>query len=60
MDGSASRSDLDTLILDKLPDILTKHQKETKMNNLLSKMSRLGIVKNAGSRKMSKWVLGSR
>ena len=56
--GSATRDEINLLILDKLPEILTEKQKKKSINNLLSEMSkRLGIIKNIGSTKTSKWVL---
>jgi len=56
--GSATREEINLLILDKLPEILTEKQKKKSINNLLSEMSkRVGIIKNIGSTKISKWVL---
>ncbi len=58
--GFASRSDIDYLILNKLPDILTDDQKERKIANMLSEMRRKGLIRNSGSRKRPKWVLTSK
>ena len=57
--GQASRQDIDELLLDKLPDVLTLQQKTNKINRLLSyKMSKkLNLIKNVGSTKSSSWVL---
>jgi len=56
--NSASRKEINDLILNKLPEILTEKQKKSKINNMLSEMSnKLGIIENAGSRKYSRWVL---
>ncbi len=56
--GSANRDEINLLILDKLPEILTDKQKKKSINNLLTEMSkRLGIIKNIGSTKASKWIL---
>ena len=56
--GSANRQEIDELILDKLPDILTEIQKKIKINNLLSELSRkLHRIKNTGSKKSPRWVL---
>jgi len=55
--GSASRKEIDELILGKLPEILTEIQKKTKVNNMLAEMSRKSIVVNSGNRKYSRWVL---
>jgi len=58
--NSASRREIDDLILNKLPDILTEEQKKRKINYLLNEMSgKLYLIKNIGSKKGSKWVLTS-
>ncbi|MEK9150198.1 MAG: hypothetical protein AAB267_09175, partial [Candidatus Desantisbacteria bacterium] len=55
---SAPRKEIDELLLNKLPDIMTKEQKARKINNILSEMSgKLMIIKNIGSRKKSSWIL---
>lgn len=56
--GSASRKDIDKLILDKLSDALNETQKLNKMSNLLYAMSKKDkIIKNAGSARKPKWIL---
>jgi len=59
--GSATRSDIDALLMDKLPDILTEKQKKNKINRLLSAImvKRLGLLKNVGSKKAPCWVLAA-
>jgi len=57
---SASRKDIDELLFNKLPDILTSIQKKRKINNILYLLSnQKGTIKNIGSRKYSKWILAS-
>lgn len=51
-----SREDIDKLLLDKLPEVLTQEQKLTKIHNLLSSQSGK-TIRNAGSRSVSQWVL---
>ena len=51
-----SREDIDKLLLDKLPELLTPAQKLTKIHNLLSSLSGM-VIRNAGSRSGSQWVL---
>lgn len=51
-----SRSDVDQLLLPKLPDRLTEQQKQSKVHNLLQELRRSGRIKNEGSRKASAWV----
>ena len=53
----ASRQDLDTLLLDKLSDVLDDAQKRNKVRNLVQAMANAGIVRNAGSRRYPQWVL---
>ena len=56
--GSASRQDIDDLLMSKLPDILNEKQKKIRINNLLSEMSRKDkVIKNSGSDKKPRWIL---
>ncbi|MGD0958553.1 MAG: RNA-binding domain-containing protein [Methylomonas sp.] len=52
-----SREDIDKLLLDKLPEVLSKEQKLTKIHNLLRNMAKSEIIRNDGGRKYSQWVL---
>lgn len=55
--NSASREDIDKLLLNKLPEVLNETQKLNKIKNLLSEMSKKDkTIKNSGSRTSSKWV----
>jgi ATP-dependent DNA helicase RecG len=58
--GTASRKQIDDLLLTKLSDALTQKQKIDKITNLLSKLRSKGRIHNAGSRKTSEWVLGEK
>lgn len=51
-----SREDIDKLLLDKLPEVLTRDQKLTKIHNLISSLSGKRI-RNAGTRQASQWML---
>jgi len=51
-----SREDIDKLLLDKLPDVLTAEQKVNRVHNLLVSLSGKRI-RNAGTRQGSQWVL---
>lgn len=51
-----SREDIDKLLLDKLPEVLTQEQKLSKIHNLLSSLSGK-VIRNAGSRGAPIWVL---
>lgn len=51
-----SREDIDKLLLDKLPEVLTQEQKLSKIHNLLSSLSGK-MIRNTGSRGAPSWVL---
>lgn len=56
--GSASRADIDDLLIDKLPEFLNLEQKKNRINNLLFAMSKKDEkIRNIGSYRYSKWVL---
>jgi ATP-dependent DNA helicase RecG len=53
-----TREDIDRLLLDKLPEVLTEAQKLVKIHNLLTTLSRKqGRIHNVGNRRYSRWVL---
>lgn len=52
-----SREDIDKLLLDKLPEVLTQEQKLNRVHNLLRQLAEAQLIRNAGSRRFSKWVL---
>jgi ATP-dependent DNA helicase RecG len=55
---SASRQEIDDLLLDKLSDALDDQQKRKKINNLLYEMSKKDeSIKNIGTSRKPKWVL---
>ncbi len=54
--GEASRKDINTLLLPKLSEALSPAQKTHKVSNLLTKMRAQGLLQNAGSNKVPKWV----
>jgi len=57
--GSASRQDIDALLLDSLPQVLTDKQKQKKITNLLTVLhQKEGLIENISkSRRYSSWVL---
>jgi ATP-dependent DNA helicase RecG len=55
--GAADRQEVDRLLLSKLSDALDEQQKQTKIGHLLTSLRRSGRIKNAGSRKVPRWVL---
>jgi ATP-dependent DNA helicase RecG len=52
-----SREDINRLLLDKLPEVLSEDQKLNRIHNLLRSLTAAGQIRNAGSRKLSQWVL---
>lgn len=52
-----SREDINRLLIDKLPDVLTVKQKKTKIHNMLYELVEKDLIENMGSRRFSKWVL---
>lgn len=55
--SSATRIEIEELLLDKLSDILTIQQKKNKVTNLLSLLRNDKLIINKGSRTKSKWEL---
>lgn len=54
--GYATRDEIDTLLLDKLPDYMDNKQRKKKIDNMLQSLKK-DKIKNTGSRTDSKWVL---
>lgn len=58
--GPVSRKDIDNLLMNKLPEILTEKQKDQKVHNLLYELAGpLGLIRNTGSKRNPAWVLRS-
>jgi len=53
--GPVGRTEIDRLLLDKLPEVMSQEQKKNKVHNLLSELSRQGKIVNTGSRRGSGW-----
>lgn len=49
------RSEIDRLLLDKLPGILNEKQKKTKIHNLVAELAKKGKIENRGSRAQPAW-----
>jgi ATP-dependent DNA helicase RecG len=56
--GSASRREIDELLLEKLADRFDDEQKLNKVSLLLTRLRRAGRIRNAGTRKVPRWVIG--
>lgn len=55
--GTATRSEINGLLLDKLSDALTEEQKYNKVSNLIAKLRRRGTIVNTGSDAAPSWQL---
>lgn len=54
--GTATRHDIDNLLMSKLSDALDVRQKRNKVSNLLAAMRRDGLIRNDGSRGHPRWI----
>lgn len=55
--GSATKSDIDDLLMDKLSDVLDEKQKHNKVRNLLYSMSKRDrFIRNDGTSRKPSWV----
>jgi len=56
--GQASKKEIDELILDILPSVLDKNQKENKIRNIIYSLSKKEqIIENKGTNRKPQWVL---
>jgi ATP-dependent DNA helicase RecG len=55
--GSLSRPDIDELLWNKLPEIMTDKQRKVKINNLIAELRINGQILNRGSDANPEWVL---
>jgi ATP-dependent DNA helicase RecG len=53
----ASRRDIDNLLINKLPDVLSEEQKKNRIKTLLAALKKKGDIYNAGNRRNSEWRL---
>ena len=58
--NSATRSDFNKLLLDKLSDALSEKQKLAKIGNLLTKMKKNGTILTSGPKMKANWTLNNR
>jgi len=58
--GEASRKEINEFLLGKLSDALTHDQKINKINNLLTKLRRRGVIFNAGVDSAPRWCLAEK
>jgi ATP-dependent DNA helicase RecG len=56
--GPVTRKDIDSLLMDKLPEVLTEEQKRARIHYLLHELrGPLGLIRNSGSRTRPAWIL---
>ncbi|WP_281984338.1 RNA-binding domain-containing protein [Azonexus hydrophilus] len=58
--GKATRKEINQLLLDKLSEALSPEQKINKVNNLLTKLRRQGVIVNTGSDSLPCWQLAEK
>jgi ATP-dependent DNA helicase RecG len=49
------RQEIDRLLMDKLPEVLSDEQKKVKIHNLMAELVRQKKIENQGSRARSAW-----
>lgn len=58
--GSATRKEIDAVLLSKLSALLTDDQKTNKINSLITKMRRNDLIKNLGSDRKPLWKIAEK
>lgn len=58
--GECSRSEIDELLQPVLSELLSENEKSNKINNLLTKWRRAGVIVNKGSDRASRWTLAEK
>lgn len=58
--GQTTRQEINQLLLPKLSDALDQKQKTNKINNLLTKLRRKGIIENQGVDSAPRWCLAEK
>lgn len=54
------RSEIDRLLLDKLPEVLSTQQKKDKIHNLMTELARTNRIENRGSKGSPAWYAKAR
>ena len=57
---SASRAEINQMLVPKLSEALTEEQKISKINNLLTKWRKSGLIRNLGSDRAPRWALAEK
>ena len=54
--GSATRKEIDTLLLNKLPNYLSDQKKKRKLSNMIQSLKEDNLIENIGTRSAPKWI----
>ena len=54
--GSATRKEIDTFLLNKLPNYLSDQQKKRKLSNMIQSLKEDNLIENIGTRSAPKWI----
>ena len=54
--GPVPREEIDRLLVDKLPEVLSSDQKTAMIHNLLTALRQTGLIRNKGSRRFPQWI----
>jgi ATP-dependent DNA helicase RecG len=58
--GTASRAEINQMLVPKLSETLTEEKKLSKINNLLTKWRKSGLIRNLGSDRTPRWALAEK
>jgi ATP-dependent DNA helicase RecG len=58
--GTASRANINEFLIPKLSEALTEEQKLSKINYLLTKWRKSGLIRNLGSDRSPQWMLAEK
>lgn len=54
--GFATRKEIDTLLLNKLPNYLSAQQKKRRLSNMIQDLKERKLIENIGTRSLPKWI----
>ena len=57
--GQGTRKEIDAFLWNKLPDVLTADQKQSKVHNLLTRLRKQGAIESVGATRSARWQLSS-
>ncbi|WP_419817612.1 RNA-binding domain-containing protein [Glaciibacter flavus] len=55
--GQGTRKEIDAFLWNKLPDVLTADQKQSKVHNLLTRLRKQGAIESVGATRSARWQL---